>query len=74
VTNEWEEEHVDEEAEDDTEEFGPGSADYDLSEEHGYTWEPARIEVIPRWLLVSLSIVLVAALVIPSLYIVWRFS
>ena len=75
MTNEWDQEIDEEEVEDeDAEEFGPGSADYDLSEEHGYTWEPARIEVIPRWLVVSLSLVLVAALIIPSIYIVLQFS
>ncbi len=73
MTNEWDEE-VDEELVEDEDDLGPGSADFDLSEEHGYTWEPARIEVIPRWLVVSLSLVLVAALIIPSIYIVLRFS
>lgn len=75
MTNEWDEEVEEEQFEDeDAEEFGPDSADYDLSEEHGYTWEPSRIEVIPRWLVVSLSLVLVVALIIPSIYIVLRFS
>ena len=82
MPNEWDKQDGDEsepeeeyaEEEEDEEDLGPGSADFDLSEEHGYTWEPARIEIIPRWLLVSLSLVLVAALVIPSIYIVLRFS
>ena len=75
MTNDWEEEQLEEVEEEEVEEdFGPGSPDYDLSEEHCYTWEPARIEVIPRWLLVSLSLVLVVALLIPSIYIVLRFS
>jgi hypothetical protein len=35
MTNEWDDGE-------DEEEFGPGDPDYDLSEQHGYTWEPQR--------------------------------
>lgn len=31
---------IDDEADD--EELGPGDTDYDLSEAHGYLWEPAH--------------------------------
>jgi hypothetical protein len=70
LTNEWDDATEEEEEED----LGPGSADYDLSEEHGYMWEQARPSVFPRWLVVAISLLLVSALIVPSLYIVWRFS
>ena len=60
--------------EDAGEEFGLGSTDYDLSEEHGYTWEPARTQVIPQWLMIAVSILVVIALFAPTVYLVWRFG
>jgi hypothetical protein len=74
VTNEWDEVEEEEASQAEVDEFGPGSADYDLSEEHGYTWEPARTQVIPQWVIVSLSVLLVVGLVFPAIYIVWRFG
>ena len=42
--------------------------DYDLSEVHGYSnWEPARGELIPRWVIVTASILLIVAILIPLL-------
>jgi hypothetical protein len=42
--------------------------DYDLSEVHGYSnWEPARAELIPRWVIVTASILLIVAILIPLL-------
>jgi hypothetical protein len=71
MTNEWDEA---DEAEDD--ELGPGSADYDLSEEHGYTWEPEREDEgpIPRWALTWVSVAVIAALVLPALILIWRYG
>lgn len=69
--DEWDDEVDVDEVEED---FGPGTADYDLSEEHGYAWEAERTDVIPRWMVVSVSLLLVVALVLPSIYIVWRFA
>ena len=70
MTNEWGEDEILEE--DDS--LGPGQADYDLSEEHGYTWEPASPQVIPQWLMVSVSVLVVTALVAPTVYLIWRFG
>ena len=61
--------------EDDEErDLGPGDADYDLSEEHGYMWEPKRAHwPIPPSVLAIVSIVVVIALVLPSILIVWQY-
>ena len=54
-------------------EFGPDSPDYDLSEEHGYLWYPKREHwPVPPWLIAVVAIVLVFALVLPSLVILLR--
>ena len=52
----------------------PGAVfpDYDLSEAHGYTWEPAREEErgpFPAWLTVIITALVVAGLVLPSVLI-----
>ncbi|HYM16335.1 MAG TPA: hypothetical protein VEZ14_12320 [Dehalococcoidia bacterium] len=48
--------------------FGPGDPDYDLSEAHGYGWEPAREHwPVPPWLLLAVSIVVIVALLLPAL-------
>jgi len=42
--------------------------DYDLSEAHGYSdWEPNRDSIIPRWLIVVASLLLIFAILIPVL-------
>jgi hypothetical protein len=48
---------------------GPGDADYDLSEAAGYRdWEPPeRDTIIPRWLIVTISILLILAILAPVL-------
>jgi hypothetical protein len=51
-------------------EFRPGDADYDLSEDHGYTWEPHRANWPPRWLIIAVTAALVVALVVPSILII----
>ena len=49
-------------------EIRPGDPDYDLSEAHGYTWEPDREGLpIPQWVLVGVSLLLVIALLVPGL-------
>lgn len=59
--------------EDDEDELGPGDADYDLSEAHGYSWEPARQHwPVQPWVMVAVSLLVVAALVLPTLLIVMR--
>jgi hypothetical protein len=72
MTNEWEE------VEDDEDELGPGSADYDLSEEHGYTWEPEHEDSdegpIPRWALTWVTVIVLAALLLPGLILIWRYG
>jgi hypothetical protein len=66
MTNEWDEE--------DEEEFGPGDPDYDLSEQHGYMWEePKRRDwPVPLPVLLVVSVLVVIALVLPSLLLLWR--
>ena len=59
-----------EEQDDDPDEISPGDPDYDLSEDHGYTWEPHRTNWPPRWLLIAVTVAVVAALVVPSILIV----
>jgi hypothetical protein len=60
------------EAEDDEIEFKPGAPDYELSEAHGYLWEPSEREFPPRWLIIGLTILVVAGLVVPTLIIILR--
>ncbi len=46
----------------------PGDPDYDLSEAFGYRWEPpSREPGPPRWLLLVVSLLVLAALVVPGL-------
>lgn len=58
---------------DEEEEIGPGDPDYDLSEAHGYTWEPERDAPIAPWLMALISLLVIVALVIPGLLIVWQY-
>ncbi len=70
MPNEWDE--PPEEPEDD-EEIGPDDPDYDLSEAHGYTWEPKREHwPVPPWLLVIVSLLIVVALLLPGLLFLLR--
>ena len=59
---------------DDEDEFGPDSPDYDLSEARGYGFEPERPSrwPPPQWLIVAISLLLVAALVVPAVLVVLR--
>jgi hypothetical protein len=42
--------------------------DYDLSEAHGYSdWEPKRENIIPQWLIIAASLLLIFAILIPVL-------
>jgi hypothetical protein len=66
MTNEWDDEPVEEEDADDG--LGPGRADYDLS------GEPPRTEVIPQWVMLSVSLLVVIALVAPTVYLIWRYG
>jgi hypothetical protein len=49
---------------------GPDDPDYDLSEAAGYAgWEePRRRGLMPQWVIVLISIVLILAIVIPLLF------
>lgn len=69
---EWEEwEEGDEDygdEEDDSLEFDPDDPDYDLSEAAGYAgWEPERRSLIPEWLVVAVSLLLIISLLLPVL-------
>jgi hypothetical protein len=64
--------YYDDEAEDDDDGSyipTPDDADYDLSEEAGYAgWEPSRRgALLPGWVIVVASILLIAALLLPVL-------
>jgi hypothetical protein len=53
-------------------EFGPDSPDWDLSEEHGYLWEPKRAQwPVPSWVLIAVAIVVIFALVLPALLLIF---
>lgn len=57
----------------DEDEFGPDSPDYDLSEAHGYSWEPRRSSwPPPQWLMVAISLLVVLALLVPGLLLLLR--
>ena len=63
----------DEGDEDGDDEITPDDPDYDLSEAHGYRWEPERAHwPVPPWLLVALSLLVIVALVLPGLLFVLR--
>jgi hypothetical protein len=54
-------------------EFGPDSPDWDLSEEHGYLWDPKREHwPVPAWLLAIVSIIVILALVLPTVLVLYR--
>jgi hypothetical protein len=57
---------------DEDEEIQPGDPDYDLSEAHGYLWKPAHQEWPPRWLIVGLSVLVIAGLIVPTLIYIMR--
>lgn len=62
MPNEWDEPPEEEE------EIGPDDPDYDLSEAHGYAWEPKREHwPVPPCLLVAVSLLIVVALLLPGL-------
>jgi hypothetical protein len=65
----------DEEREDDEDRLLPDERDYDLSEDHGYMWEPKRREwPLPSWAMIVVSLLVVAGLVAPALILVLRNS
>jgi hypothetical protein len=57
---------------DEEEEFRPGDPDYELSEAHGYLWEPAHRQWPPRWLLIAITVLVIAGLVLPAIIIIAR--
>jgi len=65
----------DERTGDDDGEDGPGDADYDLSEEHGYLWEPEpRRGLLSPLVLALVSVVVIVALVLPGILFVLRYG
>lgn len=72
VYKDQEQQEAEEEYED---EIGPDDPDWDLSEAHGYMWEPEREEwPLPRSVLVPVAILLVISLVLPGLLILFRYA
>jgi len=62
-----------EEDEQGVDEIGPDDPDYDLSDEHGYAWEPRESRAMAgRIVLVAVSILVVIALVLPALLLIAR--
>ena len=57
---------------DDEEEFRRDDPDYDLSEDHGYMWDPKPRPWMSRTVLVVVTVLVVLALVLPSLLIFLR--
>lgn len=56
-------------------EFGPDSPDYDLSEEHGYDWDPRRPNwPAPPWLLAIVSLLVIVGLVLPGILLLLRYG
>jgi hypothetical protein len=58
----------------DEEEITPDDPDWDLSESHGYLWEPGRHRFWPppALVMVLITLLLVLALVLPSVIILTR--
>ena len=53
----------------------PGNRDYDLSEAHGYMWEPARPgSPIPTGWLAVVSVVAIISLVLPTIIFILRYT
>lgn len=49
---------------------GPGDPDYDLSEAAGYAnWEPGRRDILPQWLIVTVSILLILSVAVPAILV-----
>lgn len=66
MPNEWDESEEEEE-------LAPDDPDYDLSEARGYGWEPPQQPSwwpLPPWVIVTVSLVLVLALLLPALVII----
>ena len=66
------------ELDEDEEELGPGAADYDLSEEHGYSmadsYDQDDASVIPQWAMVGVTVVVVVALILPTVLLIWMYG
>ena len=66
------------EVEEEEEELGPGAADYDLSEEHGYSMTDSVNQddaaVIPQWAMVGVTAVVVVALILPAILLIWMYG
>jgi hypothetical protein len=71
MPNEWDEPPPDDEEDG---EIAPGDPDYDLSEAHGYTWEPERRWSFPPWLVAVISLILATALVLPTVLFILNHS
>lgn len=57
---------------DEEDEIQPGDPDYDLSEAHGYMWEPRHRDWPPRWIIVGTTLIVLVALVLPTLLLIAR--
>ena len=66
------EDYYDEDEGDDSYLPGPDDPDYDLSEAAGYAgWEePGREGILPQWLIVVVSLLLILAIVTPTILLI----
>jgi hypothetical protein len=56
-------------------ELKPGDPDYDLSEAHPYSWEPRRTgAAIPTPAAIFITVLVIAALIVPSVLIILRYG
>jgi hypothetical protein len=63
-----------EDTDEEPDEIAPGDPDYDLSEAHGWDWEPkpARNVFLSPLVLMGISLLLVLALLLPALVTLTR--
>ena len=55
------------------EDLGPGDADYDLTEEHGYMWEPPSRWRLRPWMLAVIAVLLIVSLILPTALYAWQY-
>jgi hypothetical protein len=64
--------------EEEDEDIGPGSSDYDLSEEHGYEFSDSENQddstVIPQWAMVAVTAIVLVALILPGILLIWMYG
>jgi hypothetical protein len=71
MTDDWQ--RPDDEDVEDEEEITPDDPDWDLSEAHGYRWDPERPHwPVPPAVLAAVSVLVILALVLPGVLLILR--